>query len=458
MYTSGSTGTPKGVEVPHRAVNRLVQNSGVADFGADRVFLLLAPLSFDASTFEIWGPLLNGGRCVIYPERLPEFDTLARVIRTNTVTTLWLTASLFNKIIDEAPQTLAGVEQLLTGGEALSVDHIRRAQQALPDIEFINGYGPTENTTFTCCYRIPRPLDDKLTSIPIGRPIGNTQVYVLDPQQACVPVGVPGELYAGGDGLARGYLNHPQLTAERFVQSPFVAGEKLYKTGDLVRYLPDGNIEYLGRLDQQIKLHGFRIEPGEIETVLRQQPSVENCVVMLREDSPGDKRLVAYLVCKGEIAEKTLQAYLKTRLPAYMVPSAFVRLKRLPLNANGKIDRKALPPPGIAIRNRSFVAPRTALENELAAIWRKALGIEQLGIHDNFFAVGGHSLLAAQTIARINNAFGMQIPLALLFEYPTIATFAQQLEQLQLELMKNADNLEAMLKELEQNEDSDKSN
>ena len=280
MYTSGSTGTPKGVEVPHRAVNRLVQNSGVADFGPDRVFLLLAPLSFDASTFEIWGPLLNGGRCVIYPERLPEFDTLARVIRTNSVTTLWLTASLFNKIIDEAPQTLISVEQLLTGGEALSVDHIRRAQQALPNIEFINGYGPTENTTFTCCYRIPRPLDDKLTSIPIGRPIGNTQVYVLDPQLGCVPVGAPGELYAGGDGLARGYLNRPQLTAERFVESPYAAGEKLYKTGDLVRYLPDGNIEYLGRLDQQIKLRGFRIEPGEIETVLRQHHLVENCVVI----------------------------------------------------------------------------------------------------------------------------------------------------------------------------------
>ncbi|MEJ2566780.1 MAG: amino acid adenylation domain-containing protein, partial [Gammaproteobacteria bacterium] len=452
MYTSGSTGTPKGVEIPHRAVNRLVQNSGVANFGADRIFMLLAPLSFDASTFEIWGPLLNGGRCVIYPERLPEFDVLAHVIRSNGVTTLWLTASLFNKIIDEAPQTLAGVEQVLTGGEALSVDHIRRAQQSLPDTEFINGYGPTENTTFTCCYRIPRPVKDRLISIPIGRPIGNTTVHVLDNNLQCVPVGVPGELYAGGAGLALGYLNQPHLTAERFISSPFTPGEKLYKTGDLARYLPDGNIEYLGRIDRQVKLRGFRIEPGEIENALRRHKQVDDCAVILREDTPDDKRLVAYLACKGEVREEILREYLKTQLPAYMVPSAFVILRQLPLNANGKVDRTDLPQPVTARCDSDGAAPSNELEREITAIWQEVLGVEQLGIHDNFFATGGHSLLAAKTIARINKAYAMQVPLALLFEHPTIATFAQALEQLQINMMMDADNLEAMLSEVERSD------
>ena len=360
MYTSGSTGTPKGVEVPHRAVNRLVQNSGVADFGPDRVFLLLAPLSFDASTFEIWGPLLNGGRCVIYPERLPDSTTLAHVIRVHKVTTLWLTASLFNMLIDEAPQALNGVRQLLTGGEALSVDHIRRAQQALPHTQFINGYGPTENTTFSCCYPIPRPLDKTLTSIPIGHPIGNTQVYVLDRQMQRVPVGVPGELYVGGSGMARGYQNRAELTAERFVTHPFVAGQKLYKTGDMARFQADGNLEFLGRSDHQIKLHGFRIELGEIEEALRRHPQLDNCTVALREDSPGDKRLVAYVIPKSQagVTESNLRNYLKDRLPEYMLPSAFVVLDELPLTPNGKVDRKMLPIPSAIPAVDSMSKPR----------------------------------------------------------------------------------------------------
>ncbi len=425
MYTSGSTGTPKGVEVPHRAVSRLVKNSGFADLGARQTFLLLASLSFDASTFEIWGPLLNGGRCVIYPERLPEFDSLARVIRNNGVTTLWLTASLFNRIIDEAPQTLAGVRQLLTGGEALSVDHIRRAQQALPDTEFINGYGPTENTTFTCCYRIPRPLGN-LLSIPIGRPIGYTKAYVLDAQMQCVPIGVPGELYAGGAGLAKGYLNRSELTAERFVVNPFATREKLYKTGDLVRYLSDGNIEYLGRIDFQIKLRGYRIEPGEIETVLRHHDNVNDCVVMLREDIPGEKRLVAYVTTQpGQtIDEQTLRLHLKALLPEYMVPAAFVILDKVPLTPNGKVDRKALPIPSSAISGAGM-EPRNTLEFHLAKIWEDVLNRKPIGVRDNFFELGGHSLLAVRLFDQIEKHFGKKLPLdTLWFEAATIETLA----------------------------------
>jgi amino acid adenylation domain-containing protein len=432
MYTSGSTGTPKGVEVPHRAVNRLVQNSGFADLGTSQVFMLLAPLSFDASTFEIWGALLNGGRCVIYPERLPEFDTLARVIRDNSVTTLWLTASLFNKLIDEAPQTLADVKQLLTGGEALSVDHIRRAQQALPGTQFINGYGPTENTTFTCCYHIPRPLDETLMSIPIGHPIGNTRVYVLDPQMQQVPVGVPGELYAAGAGLARGYQNRADLTAERFVDNPFAAGEKLYKTGDLVRYLTDGNLEFLGRIDHQIKLRGFRIELGEIEAVLRRHSQVDNCTVVLREDTPGDKRLVAYAIPQPqhEISEQTLRQYMKEQLPEYMVPAAIVIMDELPLTANGKIDHKALPPPSATPTGGAGDKPRNTFEFHLIKIWEDVLGRNPIGIHDNFFELGGHSLLAVKLFDQIEKHFGKKLPLdTLWFEGATVETLASILER-----------------------------
>lgn len=432
MYTSGSTGVPKGVEVPHRAVNRLVQDSGFADLGPAQVFMQLAPLSFDASTFEIWGALLNGGRCVIYPGRLPDFDTLARVIKDKGVTLLWLTASLFNKLIDEAPQTLSGVRQLLTGGEALSADHIRRAQQALPHTQFINGYGPTENTTFTCCYHIPRPLSETLTSIPIGRPIGGTRVYVLDPQMQRVPVGVPGELYAGGAGLARGYQNRADLTAERFFIHPFVAGEKIYKTGDLVRYLPDGNLEFLGRRDQQIKLRGFRIELGEIEKVLRRHPQLDDCAVVLREDLPGDKRLAAYVIPRSQnaIGEQSLRRYLKERLPEYMLPAAFVVMDELPLTANGKVNRQALPMPSANSAVGSIGKPRNTLEFHLVKIWEDVLGRTPVGIHDSFFELGGHSLLAVKLFDRIEKTFGKKLPLdTLWFEGATIETLAGILER-----------------------------
>jgi amino acid adenylation domain-containing protein len=298
MYTSGSTGKPKGVCIVHRGIVRLVRETNYVDLSSDEVFLQFAPISFDASTFEIWGPLLNGARCVLFPNRMPGLQELAQVIREHRVSTLWLTSSLYSAMIDEEPEGLKGVRQLLIGGEVLSVPHVRRGLQRLPHTQIINGYGPTENTTFTCCYRIPKELDQAVPSIPIGRPIANTKVYILDAHLNPVPIGVVGELYIGGDGLGREYLNRPELTAERFVENPLgeKPGQCLYRTGDLVRYLPDGNIEFRGRNDDQIKLRGFRIELGEIENVLGTHPAVREGVVLLREDDPGDKRLVAYVV------------------------------------------------------------------------------------------------------------------------------------------------------------------
>ena len=302
-YTSGSTGLPKGVEVCHRGVLRLVFGVDYAEFGPEQVFLQLAPVSFDASTLEIWGALLHGGRCALFPGRVPTPRELGDAVEREGVTTLWLTASLFNTVVDERPESLARLSQLLIGGEALSVAHVEKAYERLPATRIINGYGPTESTTFACCHAIQRRLGDA-RSIPIGRPIGNTRVYVLDPTMRPVPVGVAGELYIGGDGLGRGYAKRPELTAERFLPDPFDErpGARLYRTGDAVRQLDDGALEFLGRLDDQVKLRGYRIEPGEVEATLLRHPRVGQCAVVAREDAPGEKRLVAYVVPASGVA------------------------------------------------------------------------------------------------------------------------------------------------------------
>jgi amino acid adenylation domain-containing protein len=349
MFTSGSTGRPKGVAIPHRGIVRLLFGVDYVNLKGDLTFLQLAPVSFDASTFEIWAPLLYGHRCVLFPDRIPYPHKLSDILKAYHVDCLWLTSSLFNFIIDEKPEALRGVSQLLTGGEALSVEHVRRALDLLPNTQLINGYGPTESTTFTCCYRIPRHIDERWRSIPIGRPIGHTQVYILDPRMNPVPMGTPGELYIGGDGVARGYVNLPEQTAERFVSNPFdPSGQtKLYKTGDLCRYLVDGNIEFLGRLDHQVKVRGFRIELGEIEAVLGKHPAVRQAVVLVEVDQHGDKQLVAYVVRTRETAadSRDLREYLRDTLPQYMIPSACIFLESIPLTPNGKIDRSALRAP-----------------------------------------------------------------------------------------------------------------
>src|SRR5947209_14297275 len=328
MYTSGSTGQPKGVEIAHRSITRLLFGVEYARLDASRTLLHMAPISFDAATFEVWGALLHGARCVLLPERLPTASRIGSLIEHQQVTTVWLTASLFNAILDEAPASLRGLEQLLTGGEALSVGHMRRALQELPGTELINGYGPTESTTFTCCHAIESELSPSTRSIPIGHPISNTQVYLLDAHLQPVRLGVAGELYIGGDGLARGYLKRPELTAERFVPHPFSRrpGARLYKTGDLARSLPDGRIEFLGRLDHQVKVRGYRIELGEIEQALLEHPAVSESLVLAREEAPGDKRLLAYLLpaaCEQRPTVSELRNCLMAKLPQYMLPSAF---------------------------------------------------------------------------------------------------------------------------------------
>ena len=427
MYTSGSTGQPKGVEVVHRGVNRLLFGANYVYLDATQTFLQLAPISFDASTFEIWGALVHGAKFVLFPATIPTSQNLRQEIDKHGITILWLTAALFNSIIDDDSQALSGIKQLLIGGEALSISHVRKALEHLPFTQIINGYGPTESTTFTCCYPIPRQIDANRESIPIGCPISNTQVYILDPYLQPVPIGVPGELHIGGAGLARGYLNRPELTDEKFIPKPFDAGgSRLYKTGDLARYLPDGNIEYLGRIDNQVKIRGFRIELGEIEAVLSQHKDVQVACVIVREDSPGEKRLVAYVVPQKQVTLtiSELRQFLANKLPGYMIPNAFVILESLPLTPNGKVDRHALKAPSQSSDSDKFIEARNKLELKLVQIWSKILRVDKIGVHDNFFDLGGHSLLASYLMAQIKQEFSKDIPLTTLFQNPTIEQLA----------------------------------
>ncbi|HEX5884977.1 MAG TPA: amino acid adenylation domain-containing protein, partial [Pyrinomonadaceae bacterium] len=429
-FTSGSTGQPKGVAVTHRGVVRLVTQTNYADFSADSVFMLAAPLAFDASTFEIWGALLNGARLSLMPLRQPSLEELGFYVRKYAVTTLWLTAGLFHQMVDSCLDDLRGVRQLLAGGDVLSPEHVRRVLNELPDCTLINGYGPTENTTFTCCYPM-RSGEEFGTSVPLGRPISGTYVYVLDRSLRPVPVGVVGELYTGGAGLARGYLNRSELTAERFVPDPFSSepGARLYRTGDLVRYRATGEIEFLGRADDQVKIRGFRIEPGEIASVLSEHPAVRQAVVQARTGR-GERCLVGYVVpAQGQVGDAAaLREYLRERLPEYMVPAAFVFLTALPLNASGKVDGKALPEPEWQQSETAYRAPHTTTQELLAGIWGEVLKVERVGLEDNFFELGGHSLLATQVISRVQAQLGTRIPLRELFEAPTLAAFSTRVD------------------------------
>ncbi|MEH1800658.1 MAG: amino acid adenylation domain-containing protein [Nostoc sp.] len=440
IYTSGSTGTPKGTEVTHRSIIGFMFGVDYIHLDAEQIWLQHSSISWDALTLELWPPLLYGGRCVLYPGKIPTPEDLSRIIQEQGVNTLFLTTALFNLIIDTTPEALSGVKQLLFGGESVSVPHVRRALKLLPRTQLIHAYGPSECTVFTCCYPIPQQLAENIQSIPIGKPIGDRRVYLLDKDLHRVPIGVPGELYVGGASVARGYLNQPTLTSEKFIPNPFLEGDTLYKTGDLIRRLPDGNLEFLGRIDTQVKIRGFRIELGEIEAVLNQHPDIKQVVVIARENEPGNKSLVAYLIAKDHPpTSSTLRNCLKTKLPDYMIPGAFVFLEAFPLTPNGKINRRALPAPDADQRNLEvdFVAPCTPTEQELATIWLEVLKLKQVGIHDNFFELGGHSLLATQVISRLREAFYLNFPLRYLFENPTIAELAQKVNAQQIEQAEN---------------------
>jgi amino acid adenylation domain-containing protein/non-ribosomal peptide synthase protein (TIGR01720 family) len=426
VYTSGSTGEPKGVLVEQRSVMRLVDNAGYAALGPDSVVLHLAPLSFDASTFEIWGPLLNGGRLVMMEPGTPSLEEIGAAIRAHGVNTLWLTAGLFQAMVDERLDDFAPLRQLLAGGDVLSAAHVARVMAAHPHLTVINGYGPTETTTFAVCHSMC--TGEALTGgVPIGRPIGNTYVYVRDRHGELVPPGVAGELFIGGDGVARQYHRRPDLSAERFVTDPWRPGERLYRTGDLVRWRADGVLEFVGRLDNQVKIRGFRVELGEIETTLLRHPQVAAAAVVVHADANGHKHLAGYVVplAGTEFSTMDLAAWLRHRLPAYMQPRHWQVLAELPLTVNGKLDRARLPVPQATEASSLEVAPRTRIERVLHDIWARLLDRSSIGIHDNFFEFGGDSILSLQIVARCREAGLTLLPRQIL-EHQTIAELASQ--------------------------------
>jgi amino acid adenylation domain-containing protein len=444
MYTSGSTGNPKGVLIPHRSILRLVKNNPFASFSSDEVFLQLAPISFDAATFEIWGALLNGGKLVLGPVDRVTPEEIGTLIATQRVTTIWLTAALFHLMVTEHLEALRPLRQLLAGGDVLSVVHCRTVCEKLPHIKLINGYGPTENTTFTCCHTITIESLQGGT-VPIGRPIANTRIYILDASRKPVPPGVTGELYAAGDGLGLGYLNSRELTADKFLDHTFETApgvtrtEKLYRTGDLSRYRADGVVEFLGRADTQVKIRGYRIELAEIENALERSPLVRAAVVAVRTDwvsafdAPGDKRLAAYVIPTQKEDAATLvpllRKHLQEQLPDYMQPAAVMLLENFPRTINGKIDRRALPAPvpEQLMRARSIVYPRTPIQETLAGIWSKVLGVKEISIDDTIFELGGDSLLIFRIITLANQA-GLKLTARHVFQYRTVAAICEQLE------------------------------
>ena len=427
LYTSGSTGRPKGVALEHRSAVAFVEWA-LSVFGPQDLAGVLAStsISFDLSVFEIFTPLACGGSIVLGADALslPELPERERVTLINTV------PSAMEELVRSGGLPPA-VRVVNLAGEPLRSELVARIYDGRLIESVYNLYGPTEATTYSTFVRIPRGATGPMT---IGRPIANTRVYVLDPARQPVPVGVAGELYIGGAGLARGYLKQPELTAQRFVPDPFseATDSRLYRTGDLARYREDGQIEFLGRLDHQVKVRGFRVELGEIETSLLGHPGVLEAVAVAREDAPGDQRLVAYVVSDPAATSdpETLRNRLRSRLPAFMVPSDFVVLGSMPRTPNGKIDRARLPPPDGTRpeREASYEAPRNPIEQALAALWEELLGVPRVGIRDGFFELGGHSLLATRLVSRARSRFAVELPLRALFEHPTVADFARVIQ------------------------------
>jgi amino acid adenylation domain-containing protein len=433
IYTSGSTGRPKGILVPHRAVSRLVCNTNYIKLDQSDRVAQASNFAFDAATFEIWGALVHGAQLVIVSkDELLSSSEFSKHMRGRGISVLFLTTALFNHLARESPDIFGSLRHLLFGGEAVDPKWAREVLQSAPPERLLHVYGPTESTTFATWYSVLDVAEGE-TTIPIGRPLSNTQAYILDQNMRPAPIGVHGELHLGGDGLALAYLNRPELTAEKFIPHPFASapGARLYKTGDVARYLPDGNIEFVGRLDYQVKIRGFRVEPGEVEAILAEHEGVREAVLVSHEEWPGEKRLVAYVVAREALSVSELREFLKRRLPEYMIPSAFVMMETLPLTPNGKVDRRALPSPGAMLEETggTFVPPRNALELQLARVWEEVLKVQPISVTDNFFELGGHSLSAVHLMARVRHLFGADLPLAVLFEGGTIKSLAAILRQ-----------------------------
>lgn len=425
LFTSGSTGEPKGVLLPHRGIVRLVKNNGFMPIQPDDVFLQAAPVSFDASLLEMWGALLNGGTLVLMPHG-PTLEGIADAVVKQGVTILWLTSGLFQLMMDENPRALKSLRFLLAGGDVLSPPHVRKAWMELSGTTLINGYGPTENTTFTTCRVITRDDLDR-PSIPIGAPIANTSIFLLDELLRPVPVGIPGELFTGGDGLAIGYHNAPELTSQKFIEHPRYG--RLYRTGDLCRRSADGTLEFIGRRDHQVKVRGFRIELGEIEAMLLSHPDIREAKAAVRGDTPDTKRILAWVTLHAarNLESEAIIRYLADRLPSFMRPDAIGIVTSLPLNANGKVKISALPDPGqseTAKQERIYHAPQSPTELYLAKLWSELLGVNKISRDADFFALGGHSLMALKMFARINRELDKTLPLATLLQHPTLAALA----------------------------------
>jgi amino acid adenylation domain-containing protein len=424
MFTSGSTGVPKAIAAPHRAITGTLLGQNYAEFDAQQVWLQCAPVSWDAFGTQLFGPLVSGGTCVLQPGQQPEPELIAALAAEHGVTTLEASASLFNYLLDEHPSTFASVRRAMTGGEPASVPHVSAALRQFPQLRLTNGYGPAETMGFSTAHQI-QAADCTAGAVPIGRPVAGKRAHVLDDLLNLTPPGVPGELYLAGAGVAHGYLSQAGLTAEKFLPDPFSGlGDRMYRTGDLARLRPDGVLEYLGRVDDQMKIRGFRVEPAEIQATLLRHPLVTQAAVVGREDRPGDKRLVAYIV--GDADPAGLRDFALRRLPDYLVPAAFVPLAELPRTPNGKLDKRSLPAPDYAalvIQRR----PRDAREEILCGLFADILGVESVGIDDGFFTRGGHSLLATRLISRIRTVFGAEIGIRDLFDAPTAATLAARL-------------------------------
>ncbi|MEV6632794.1 non-ribosomal peptide synthetase [Actinoplanes sp. NPDC051470] len=431
-YTSGSTGKAKGVAVPHRAVLRLVGPSDFLTLTTGDAMLQLAPLAFDASTLELWAPLLGGARLAVHPPGDATPTSIRQAVSEHGVTAMWLTAGLFHQVAERAGEGLDSLRVLVAGGDVLSASHVNRMLAAHPGLRVVNGYGPTENTTFTCCHVMTAPVGTDF--VPIGRPVPATEVRVLDDALRAVPPGEAGEIYAAGRGVANGYLGQPAVTAARFLPDPAgrEPGARMYRTGDLGRLLPDGTMQFLGRVDDQVKIRGYRVEPGEIETTLRSHPGVLDCSVVPQEE-PSGRRLAAFVVCESHTELPDLRQYLARSLPRYSLPSVYFRLDRLPLTPNGKVDRASLSARRSHSRPDSDVeyrSPATDLERWLTELWGDLMAVEGIGADDDFFELGGHSLMATAITERIATEQEVKVSPRAFYENPTIAELAQLIARL----------------------------